>query len=75
MTRLSCRFCVLASKDDLVCSAKANPELAQRYADLEARIGHRFTLAHSMAEIIEAANADGAQADGVDAEWTLFDVA
>lgn len=75
MTRLSCRFCVLASKDDLVCSAKANPELAQRYADLEARIGHRFTLAHSMAEIIEEAAAGVVEDQDQAGEWTLFDVA
>jgi 3'-phosphoadenosine 5'-phosphosulfate sulfotransferase (PAPS reductase)/FAD synthetase len=34
MSRLSCRFCVLASRSDLVCSARLNPELAQRHADI-----------------------------------------
>jgi len=57
MTRLSCRFCVLASKEDLICSARANPELARTYADLELRIGHRFTHKLSMAEIIAEAEA------------------
>lgn len=74
MTRLSCRFCVMASTADLVCSAKANPELARTYADLEAKIGHRFTLKTSMAEIIEMAAADVEPLDD-GADWTLFDCA
>lgn len=55
MTRLSCRFCVLASKEDLICSAKANPELALRYAALEEKINHRFTMSLSMAEVMDKA--------------------
>ena len=42
MSRLSCRFCVLSSRADLVCSARLNPDLADRYAEVERRIGHRF---------------------------------
>jgi 3'-phosphoadenosine 5'-phosphosulfate sulfotransferase (PAPS reductase)/FAD synthetase len=42
MPRLSCRFCVLASRSALVRSAQLNPELAAEYAATEARIGHRF---------------------------------
>lgn len=55
MTRLSCRFCVLASKSDLAVSARQNPELAARYAEVEQRTGHRFRKDLSMAEIITAA--------------------
>lgn len=55
MSRLSCRFCVLASRADLVCSARLNPELAQRYADVETQTGHRFRLELSMAEVIAEA--------------------
>lgn len=55
MTRLSCRFCVLASRADLIRSARANPEKAAEYAAVEARIGHRFRQDLSMAEIIAAA--------------------
>ncbi len=55
MARLSCRFCVLASKADLVCSARLNPELAQRYVEVERRTGHRFRQDLSMAEIIALA--------------------
>ena len=52
MSRLSCRFCVLVSRADLVCSARLNPELADRYAAVEQHTGHRFRTDLSMAEII-----------------------
>jgi hypothetical protein len=42
MSRLSCRFCVLSSRADLVCSARLNPDPADRYTEIERRIGHRF---------------------------------
>ncbi len=57
MPRLSCSFCVLASRSALVRAAQLRPDLAAEYAALEARIGHRFRQDLSMAEIIaEAAN-------------------
>lgn len=59
MSRLSCRFCILASRADLVCSARLNPELAQQYAAVEAEVGHRFRADMSMADIIaEARDSD-----------------
>ena len=54
MSRLSCSFCVLASREDLECAARLRPDLARRYADLEAEIGHRFKADLSMAEIVAA---------------------
>lgn len=39
MTRLSCCFCIMASKADLTTAAKLNPELYARYVDLEQRTG------------------------------------
>jgi len=42
MTRLSCAFCIMASKSDLQISAKHNPELAKRYIETEERLG--FTM-------------------------------
>lgn len=59
MPRLSCCFCVLASRSALVLSATANPELAAEYVRIEEEIDHRFTMAHSMAEIV----ADAARQD------------
>lgn len=61
MRRLSCSFCVLASKDDLVTAAGLRPDLAQEYVELEAEIDHRFRADMSMADIVEfAAAKDGA---------------
>lgn len=54
MPRLSCSFCVLASKGALVRAAQLRPELAQEYLAVEQRIGHRFKDDLSMADIIAA---------------------
>jgi hypothetical protein len=70
MSRLSCRFCVLASRSDLVCSARLNPELAQRYATVEAQTGHRFRMDLSMAEVI--AEAEGRTRARDDGQLTLL---
>jgi 3'-phosphoadenosine 5'-phosphosulfate sulfotransferase (PAPS reductase)/FAD synthetase len=51
MSRLSCRFCVLASRADLLVSARENPDLAAEYAAVESRIGHRFQSRLSMADL------------------------
>lgn len=51
MSRLSCCFCIMASRDDLALAAKLRPELAQKYVDLEERIGHTFQHKRSLAEI------------------------
>ncbi len=56
MPRLSCRLCVLAGKDALILSAQLNPELAQEYLAVEQEVGHTFTHALSMADIIAAAH-------------------
>lgn len=61
MSRLSCRFCVLASRADLVCSARLNPELADRYASVERQVGHRFRNDLSMADIIAEARGESPQ--------------
>lgn len=61
MSRLSCRFCVLSSRADLVCSARLNPELADRYAVVEAAVGHTFRADLSMADIIAEARHGSAQ--------------
>ena len=66
MPRLSCCFCVLASKSALVRAAQLMPALAEEYRQVEVRIGHRFTLAHSMGDIIALA-ADST--DVVAADW------
>lgn len=52
MKRLSCSFCVLASREDLECAARLRPDMAARYVELEARMGHQFKADLSMAEIV-----------------------
>ena len=43
MSRLSCSFCILASRADLGRAAELRPNLYRRYADLEKRIGHTLS--------------------------------
>ena len=45
MSRLSCSFCILASRADLTMAAELRPELYRRYARLEERIGHTLSPA------------------------------
>jgi hypothetical protein len=59
MSRLSCRFCVLSSRADLLCSARLSPALADRYAEAELRIGHRFRTDLTMADVIAEARDAG----------------
>jgi DNA sulfur modification protein DndC len=40
MSRLSCCFCIMAKKADLLTAARLQPELARRYGALERKIGH-----------------------------------
>lgn len=55
MPRLSCCFCVLSNKSALIRAAQLNPELAAEYRAVEVQVGHRFTMALSMEEIIDQA--------------------
>ena len=43
MSRLSCSFCILASRADLRRAAELRPELYRRYVEIEARIGHTLS--------------------------------
>ena len=56
LPRLSCSFCVLASRGALVRSAQLRPRLAAEYAAAESRMGHRFRHDLSMAEVIALAD-------------------
>lgn len=55
MTRLSCSFCIMASRADLCTAARLRPDLYAEYVALEKRLGH--TLSPSLRylpEIIQA---------------------
>lgn len=78
LSRLSCSLCVLASIDDLLLAAALRPDLAADYAWAEQRLGHRFTAALSMAEILAGldvarreACADPAAGHAEQALWQL----
>ena len=43
MSRLSCSFCILASRSDLRRAAELRPALYRKYAHLERRIGHTLS--------------------------------
>lgn len=44
MSRLSCCFCVMASKSDLATAASLKPALFQRYVAMERQIGQAFVM-------------------------------
>ena len=43
MSRLSCSFCILASRADLRRAAELRPDLYRKYTELEQRIGHTLS--------------------------------
>lgn len=55
MPRLSCVFCVLAGRRELILAARLNPGLAQEYLAVEQVVGHTFKADLSIAEIVAAA--------------------
>ena len=66
MSRLSCSFCILASRADLRRAAELRPELYRRYAELEQRIGH--TLSPSAVPLPELTGISPSESgDGADA--------
>lgn len=44
MTRLSCAFCIMASKADLTTAAKLRPDLYRKYVAMERRINHTMSM-------------------------------
>ena len=44
MSRLSCVFCIMASRSDLRTAAHLRPDLYRRYVALERRIGHTLSM-------------------------------
>jgi len=52
MSRLSCVFCILASKSDLSIAAEHNRALYQRYVALEKKIGHTLSMSRRPLEAL-----------------------
>lgn len=61
MSRLSCCFCIMASKADLTTAAKLAPELYSKFVETERRLG--FTLSPSMKTLPEITGIDPALPD------------
>jgi 3'-phosphoadenosine 5'-phosphosulfate sulfotransferase (PAPS reductase)/FAD synthetase len=57
MPRVSCCFCILASRSALLVAGKHNPELLAEYVAVEKRIGHKFRVDLSMADLQAAVQA------------------
>lgn len=57
MPRVSCAFCIFAPREALVIAGHHNPELLAEYVRVEKKIGHKFRLDLSMAQVQEAVNA------------------
>ena len=51
MGRLSCVFCILAPKAQLQLAARHNPELFERYVEVEQALEHTFKHKLALAEI------------------------
>jgi hypothetical protein len=65
MTRLSCATCIMSRRSDLILAARRRPRLATLFAEVERRIGHSFTLAISMRQVLELAQGPGGPEPGV----------
>lgn len=69
MPRLSCVFCIYSPFDALVLAGIQNPDLLQKYVDLEKKIGHSFQDKVSLVEV-QNAIADG-HTPGKIASWVM----
>lgn len=68
MPRLSCAFCIFASRDALMLAGIANPELLAEYVGVEERTGHTFKADSSLADI-QAAIERGEKPDPKKLSW------
>ena len=56
MPRLSCCFCIFSPFDALVMAGKSNPELLDRYIEVEKKIGHTFRDGFTIQSVRDAIN-------------------
>lgn len=69
MPRLSCCFCIFATRPALLLAGKHNRALLNEYVAVEQRIGHRFKNDLSLAEI--AAALDAGEEAGPVSDWSM----
>lgn len=65
MPRLSCAFCIFASRDALLLAGHHNRALLDRYAAVEEKIGHTFRKSLPIASIRDAVAAGEAPRNGL----------
>ncbi len=70
MPRLSCIFCIFAPKPALILAGKHNPEMLNKYAQVERRIGHTFRKDFKIADIQEAV-LTGATVESMNGAWNM----
>ncbi len=70
MPRLSCVLCIYAPKPALVLAGRHNPKLLDEYVAVERRIGHRFRVDLSMAEVKGEVDS-GAPVGTLTGEWNM----
>ncbi len=70
MPRLSCVLCIYAPKPALVLAGRHNRELLDEYVAVERRIGHRFRVDMSMAEVKEEVDS-GAPVGTLTGAWNM----
>lgn len=73
MPRLSCVFCVFAPKKALMIAGRENPELLDKYVEVEAEIGHDFRHGFKIATIKEALENDDTELVGAEdiKNWSM----
>jgi 3'-phosphoadenosine 5'-phosphosulfate sulfotransferase (PAPS reductase)/FAD synthetase len=58
MTRLSCVFCIMSSRDDLCTAARLQPDLYRRYVETERRLDHTMNMARRPLEEVTGITAE-----------------
>ena len=71
MPRLSCVFCIYAPKAALLLAARHNPELLEEYVAVEERIGHKFRVDVSLAEIKATADSPDRPIGTITEKWNM----
>ena len=69
MPRLSCVFCIFSPPAALKLAGSHNPELLQKYIDVEDTIGHTFRNNFSLHQVAEAIEA-GEPVESID-DWVM----
>lgn len=70
MPRLSCVFCIFAPRDALILAGQHNPELLDRYVEVEKEIGHTFRKNLPIADI-QTAIQNGEQPKAMTGDWNM----